>query len=111
MGTSSEPIAIYHRFDMVKNVTEYTAALPVERAPDSLPQELVAGELNAPKTFKIKHTGAYRHLGSAWSAGMMMERSKTFRRDKSTDPFEVYVTDPAAMQEADLVTEVHWPAQ
>jgi hypothetical protein len=55
--------------------------------------------------------GAYRHLGSAWSAGMMRERAKVFKSAKGHAPFEVYMSDPATTPEADLVTEIHFPAR
>ena len=108
---SAAPLSIYHKFDMVGGTTEYTAAIPVQRVPPNLPPDFVVGTLDAPKTFKIKHIGAYRHLGSGWSAGMMHQRAKAFKSAKGHDPFELYVTDPANTPEAELVTEIHFPAR
>ena len=76
-----------------------------------LPADLVKGTLNEPRTFKVKHIGAYSHLGSGWSAGMMHARAKTFKTAKGHDPFELYVTDPTSTPEAQLVTEIHFPAR
>ena len=109
---AGKPLAIYHKFDMVKQTTDYTAAIPVGEIPGQVPGDFVASQLEVPRSYQLKHTGAYRHLGSAWSAGMMHERSKAFRRDKSRDSFEVYVTDPmSGVSEAELVTKIHFPAR
>ena len=104
------PMAIYHKFDIVKGVAEYTAALPVQTPPDTLPTGLHVGQIVAPTTYKIRHTGAYRHLGSGWSAGMMRKRGKTFTSSKG-DPFEQYVNDPDSTPESELITEIHFPAR
>lgn len=105
------PLALYHKFNVVANTTEYTVALPVDSLPDDVPSEFVTGTVNAPKTYKVSHKGAYRHLGAAWSAGMMHQRGKRFRRNKGCDPFELYVSDPSQVSEADILTEVHFPAR
>lgn len=108
---SAAPLSIYHKFDMVGGTTDYTAAIPVEKVPSDLPPDFVVGTLNAPKTFKVKHVGAYRHLGSAWSAGMMHGRAKAYKTAKGHDPYELYLNDPESTPEAELVTEIHFPAR
>lgn len=104
------PLSITHKFDMVNRRFDYTAAIPVTELSNGVAYNFVSGTLKAPKTFKVKHTGAYRHLSSAWSAAMMHQRSKQFRPQKGVDPFEVYVSDPTNTPEAELVTEIHLPA-
>jgi hypothetical protein len=42
---------------------------------------------------------------------MMRERAKVFKSAKGHAPFEVYMSDPATTPEADLITEIHFPAQ
>lgn len=106
---SAEPISIYHKFDMVKQSTVYTAAIPVKSVPEHLPPDIVAGHLNSPTTYCVEHTGPYRHLGNTWSAGIMHQRSKVFRPKKGADPFEIYKNDPSETPENGLVTEVHFP--
>ena len=95
---------------MVEQTTQYTAALPVDRVPSPLPAGIESGRLDAPRTYRVVHTGAYRHLGGAWSAGMMHQRGKQFRPDKSADPFERYA-NYGEESETDQVTEVHFPAK
>ncbi len=111
-NASGKPLTIYHKFDIANATADYTAAIPVDKVPTALPPGFTSGKLNAPRSYQIRHTGAYRHLGNAWSAGMMHERSKAFRRNKACDPFEVYVTDPSSgVDEDQLVTEIHIPAR
>jgi predicted transcriptional regulator YdeE len=105
------PLSIYHKFDMVKNATDYTVAIPVAAIPEVLPDGFVSATLHAKQTYQVRHTGAYRHLGATWSAAMMHQRNKRFRPDKKCPPFEVYVSDPTSVPEGDLITEVHLPAR
>lgn len=108
---TAPPFAIYHKFDMVNDSVDYTAAMPVDSAPSELPDGVKEGALSVPKTYQVRHTGAYRHLGSGWSAGMMHARAKTFKSDKGIDPFEIYMNDPSTTPEAELVTQIHFPAR
>lgn len=105
------PLSIYHKWDMVKGRTRYTAALPVAAAPKVLADGLVAGELAGGKAYVIDHTGPYRHLGNGWAAAMMHARARKFKGSCQVPPFEVYVNDPAEVPEAELVTRIHHPAK
>ena len=105
-----DALSIYHKFDLVKQQTVYTTAFAVNEIPNNLPSEFVSGSINAPKTYKIAHIGAYRHLGGAWSAGMMHQRGKKFSPKKGMDPFELYRNTPKDTPEDALITEVHFPA-
>ncbi len=111
LEAAGAPMAIYHKMSMVDSLVDYTAAIPVAKIPDGVTNQFVCGELDAPRTFKVVHKGAYRHLGSAWSAAMMHQRSKRFRKNKNCDPFEVYQTDPHVTPAEDLITEIHLPAR
>ncbi len=99
----------YHKWDAVKGMTEYTLCVPLEEIPKNLPEEFLSGVLPACKTFAIKHTGAYRHLGNAWSAGFHRARGKVIQQDRKIAPFETYENDPRDVDEKDLVTIVHFP--
>ncbi len=101
--------SIYHRFDMVKGITEYTAGIPLENIPQNLPSNFVSGELEGCKTYVVSHTGSYRHLGNAWSAGMMRARAKVFKQSKAMPPFETYENDPSETPEGELLTNVCFP--
>jgi len=102
-------ISIYHKWEMAKGMTEYTAAVPFETLPDPLPEGFVSGSIPACRTFPIRHIGAYRHLGNAWSAGIMRSQNKVIHQTKSIPPFECYETQPDEVPEEKAVTVVHFP--
>ena len=110
VAATGAPLSIYHKFYIVAQETDYTAAIPVASVPASLPPEFTSGTLDVPRTYKLVHTGAYRHLASAWAAGMMHQNAKQFRANKNSPAFERYVTDPSATADAAAVAEVHLPA-
>lgn len=103
--------AIYHKFDPVKNFTEYTAGIMVEEIPEDLPSEYFAGMFPGCDAYKIEHTGPYRHLANAWSAGMMHGRAKVFNENKKIHPFETYENDASQVSEEELQTNVYFPVQ
>lgn len=107
---SGAPLSIYHKFHVVSQETDYTAAIPVAAVPPSLPADFTSGRLDAPRTYKIVHTGAYRHLANAWAVGMMHGRAKLFAPKKGVPSFEYYVDDPGTTAEVSAKTEVHFPA-
>ena len=106
---SNEPVSIYHKWEMVKGVAKYTAAIPVSEVPDSLPSEVITGEIPATKIYKLRHTGKYDHLGNPWGAMMMMQRAKVFKQKKNIHPFESYVNSPAETDPKELITDVNFP--
>lgn len=108
---ASAPFTINHRFDMVTQVTQYTACFPIENPPRSTPEGFVIGERPASSTYAIKHTGPYQYLGNAWASGMFRARSKVFTQNKRIEPFEVYENNPHETAENDLITIVHLPAK
>ena len=104
-----EPFSIYHKWALGKGLCDYTLGFPVTTAPDDLPADFVSGNLPDCSVYSVEHTGPYRHLGNAWSAGVMHARAKVFRQDKSSPPFEIYRSDPATTPDTELVTSVHFP--
>ena len=106
---SGQPLTIYHKWDMVNEKVQYTSAIPVKEIPDNLPSQYHSGEVPELKTYCVSHTGAYHHLGNAWSTGMNMQQNKVFKPSKAHHPFEIYVSDPAEVSEKELVTEIHFP--
>jgi uncharacterized protein YndB with AHSA1/START domain len=111
LEATGAPFSIYHKFSPVKGEVSYTIAVPVAEAPSSVPAGLVAGSQPDLQAYVVRHVGPYRHLGNAWSAGMMHARAKVFRQDKSVEPFEIYENDPTEVPESDLVTLVHFPVK
>ena len=103
------PFSIYHQWNPTKATTEYTLGFPLEKPLDSTPDGFVAGERPACRAFPIKHTGAYYHLGNAWSAGVNRARNKVFLQSKSIAPFEIYENSPQEVADEALVTTVYFP--
>ncbi len=99
-------LSIYHKWDVVKQRVEYTAAVPVSEIPEDVPSKMVTGEIPSTKVYKTKHTGPYHHLGNAWSTMNMFQRSKVFKYNKKLHPFEMYLNDPAETKPNELETEV-----
>ncbi|MEP0985246.1 SRPBCC family protein [Ekhidna sp.] len=102
---------IYHKWDIIRDSVAYTAAMPVSEIPKTLPDNLTSGQIPSIKVYRLKHTGAYKHLGNAWSAGYTMMRNKEFKHLKKVDPFEVYHNNPQETKEKDLVTVLHFPVK
>lgn len=99
----------YHKWDMVKNAIEYTAAIPVESFPSNLPDGFYTGEIPATTVHTLEHVGPYQHLGNAWTTMYTMQRNKEFKLNKKIHPFETYHNSPADTLENELITKVHFP--
>lgn len=106
---SDIPISIYHQWEPVKERVEYTSAFPVVAVPSDLPDGFVSDAVPDCNTFPIRHTGAYRHLGNAWSAGIARGRNKLIRQSRAIHPFERYETPPGEVPEDETITVVHFP--
>ncbi|MBN8576731.1 MAG: SRPBCC family protein [Cytophagales bacterium] len=102
------PFSIYHKWDIINDKVEYTAAFPVKSAPP-IPEGAVTGSIPAVKVNSIVHTGSYKHLGNAWSAQYNMQRAKVYKWKKGIDPFEVYLTMPGTTPESEQQTDVQFP--
>ncbi len=94
-----------------KATTEYSIGFPVSSKPADLKVGFVSGELPTCEVYSFKHTGPYRHLGNAWSTGMMYARAKAFKQNKKIHPFEIYENDPKEVEENALMTTVHFPSK
>jgi effector-binding domain-containing protein len=105
------PFSIYHRWNVAQGTAAYTLGIPLKGLPTALPKDLISGTVAEGEVYRVKHTGAYRHLGNAWAAGMMHARSKQFRQNRAIHPFEIYQNDPAEVPEGELVTMLHFPAK
>ncbi|MDF1739114.1 MAG: SRPBCC family protein [Verrucomicrobiales bacterium] len=103
------PFAIYHKWDFVKERTDYTIGYPVAAPVETLPEGFINGVAPGMKTYAVKHTGPYRHLGNAWAAGIMRGRSGVFKQNKKAAPLEIYETNPEEVPENETITTVHIP--
>ena len=104
-------VSIYHKTDPVKNKVVYTAGVPLSEIPKDLPEGIIVGNVPATKGYSIKHTGPYRHIGNAWSAGMMHQRGKVFKSKHTPPPMELMHNSPKNTPENDLVSEIVFPCK
>lgn len=111
ISPSGPPFAIYHKWDLSNLVTNYTLGIPLENIPSQLGAEFVSGEYPETPVYTIEHTGPYRHVGNAWSAGMFHSRSKVFKQVKKPHPFEIYVNDPEEVSEDEIVSKICFPCK
>ena len=102
------PFCIYNKMDMKQDMCTYTVALPVSKnVPVNAPfLSTVRPECTA---YKVVHTGAYRHLGNAWSMLMSEAKHHKLKVNKSLPPFERYLNDPDSVDEHSLITELYLP--
>ncbi|MGB0993195.1 MAG: SRPBCC family protein [Akkermansiaceae bacterium] len=109
-GDHCEPLfTVYNKWKMSKGEVSYIVCAPVQEIPADVPAGMVTGSRPACSTFAVTHTGAYHHLGNAWSAGMMRSRVKMFKQSKVFYPFEQYLNNPEETPEAELLTRVCLP--
>lgn len=103
------PHTIYHKWDPMKDLVEYTAVYPVNQIPEGLPNSFVTGSSDSFNGYSIEHIGAYHHLGNAWSAIYSRQYGKTFRADKRKFPVELYHNSPVDTPQEELKTEIIMP--
>jgi predicted transcriptional regulator YdeE len=109
ISVSGMPFSQYQKFDLVKDKVVYVAGFPVSSKPDNLPENMFYADLPNMKTLTVRHKGTYEHLGNAWTAIMMMERNKEFKKNKKAFPLEIYRNDLSQTAPEDLVTDISMP--
>jgi effector-binding domain-containing protein len=109
LQVSDCPFTIYSKWKLSKGKVQYTVCFPVAEKPVGLSSEFATGHLPELKAYVVQHTGAYRHLGNAWSAGIMRGRKKLFMQSKRIFPFEQYVTELDTVPDSEIVTKVYFP--
>ena len=105
------PFSIYHKWDMVKSACTYTSGIPVEEIPTDLKDSFISGTRDTAEGYHTKHTGAYKHLGNAWSGAMMHGQAKKFKQNKKIHPIEVYENDPKEVGEDNCIAIVIIPSK
>jgi effector-binding domain-containing protein len=103
------PFSEYQKFDLVKDRVVYVSGFPVDKKPENLPNNFFFGSLPTLKMNTVRHKGTYDHLGNAWTAVMMMERNKEFKKNKKASPMEIYLNDPATTAPEELITDISIP--
>lgn len=107
LDVRDKAFSIYHEWKLAKNQTTYTAAIGLYSVPKNVPEGFVIGNIPHKKTYVVKHTGPYHHIGNAWTAIFMRDRAKVFNKDKNFHPIELYLNSPENTAPEDLVTEIH----
>lgn len=102
-------ISIYKKINLVRDQCTYIAAYTLARVPDKIPTPFVSGNLPEFSAYTIRHTGPYRHIGNAWSAGMMHQRNKVFVSHKKIHPMEIMHNSPTNTAENDLISDILFP--
>ncbi len=111
-------LTMYRKFDMVRGECVFTSALAyinkadVKKAVDCMDKAKVQSSyVEEHKALQVIHTGAYEHLGNAWSTAMSAQRHKKLKMDKSVDMYEVYVNTPMNASPKDLKTQIIIPVR
>lgn len=108
---SGIPYTMYQKWDPMKGLVEYTAVAPVKVIPGDLPSGFIQSESKGFKGYSIMHTGAYHHLGNAWSAAYSRQYGKVFKADKKNYPVELYYNSPIDTPQEELITEIIMPVK
>jgi predicted transcriptional regulator YdeE len=101
--------SIYTKMDLGAARFDYIVAAQV--ADDASPAGLTTGEVAPGKAFKVRHTGRYDFIGNGWSLAMNHLRADKHKMLKKVPSLEVYVSDPDATPEAELITEIYIPVR
>ena len=106
LPTDKGMMAVYHRFNIKKQIMEYTCGYMVD-GPVDLP-ELNEWEIGTAQALRVDHIGSYDHLGNGWSAANQIVRYKKLKQSKA-GTFEIYRNTPADTPPEELVTEIYLP--
>ncbi|MFC4992685.1 SRPBCC family protein [Rubritalea tangerina] len=106
---SRKPFTIYRKWDLKQGLVHYRVCHPLKESLSEVPYGFESGERAACRAYVVGHTGAYRHLGNAWSAAMLRARARLFKQSKEVMPFEKYVSMPGEVGEASTVTLICLP--
>jgi effector-binding domain-containing protein len=105
---AGSPFAVYERFDIPAEETEYIAAVPL-REQVATPHGWVEGELPGGNALKTMHKGGYEHLGNAWMTAINFARHKKIRTLLRPVGYEFYLSDPTVTPREELITEIYMP--
>lgn len=110
LNSPQRVISLYHSFDMVNGVCEFTSAYAYDEKPEN-DANLLEGHYNPHKVLQVLHTGSFKHLGNAWSTALGYQRYAKKKSNKHIPWYEEYLNSPHEVQEKDLKTEVNIPVK
>lgn len=118
IATPAFMLTMYRKFDMINGNCVFTSALAyknetdVKKAVENIDKSKVQSSyVEEHKALQVMHTGAYEHLGNAWSTAMSAQRHKKLKSDKNVDMYEVYVNTPMNASIKDLKTQIVIPVR
>ena len=102
----------YQQFDFVTREADYVSGCIYRERPDGAPaSDYVTGDVPAHRALQVIHTGAYRHLGNAWSTAMGARMALKKKLNNAVSMYEIYASDPHEVAEKDLVTSIYVPVK
>ncbi len=99
-------------FNMKTGEMTFRAGFLYEGSPD-LPAGLDVIDVPDHRALHVSHTGAFRHLGNAWSTGNELLRKGLVdgKIDREQPPYEINVIGWEAIDEAELQSELYFPVR
>lgn len=102
------PFAVYTVFNIFEKNMEFISAFPIDQE-IVVPEPYVTGELEGGNILKVTHTGAYTHIGNAWTAAFSYARYKNLKIKKMPMGIEFYLNNPADTPAEELIAEIVIP--
>jgi effector-binding domain-containing protein len=98
-------ISLYHKFDLIKAQTDYTAGIFYHQKPSGVSGYDII-EMPNHESLKMTLKGKYDHLPTAWSKIFCYQRGNKVKLDKKTPFYELYLNSPKMVAPKDVLTEI-----
>ncbi|GAA0873310.1 hypothetical protein GCM10009117_24570 [Gangjinia marincola] len=111
IAMAGNPMTIVNEWDEMNKTAIFSAAIPVATRVIT-PQEspVLCGFMPAQKVLKATLKGDYKNLAEAWQQAKTYAEQNNLDVSQTSFPFEVYVTDPAAVANpANWITHIYIP--
>jgi effector-binding domain-containing protein/uncharacterized protein YndB with AHSA1/START domain len=111
---NAKMISAYDSFNMKSGEMKFTCGYIV---PSGTPLSNITGNplvtvvLPGGQAMAVRHTGAYKHLGNAWSAAHSNMRHQKCKQVKKGIAYEIYRNNPDTTDSKDLVTDIFIPVR
>lgn len=113
---AKEVLAIYNKWDMVKDFFDFTSWFKVSKRDFDKIEKLEIEWLTMDKYEKHKalvttHKWSYDYLCNSWTGAMMALRSKKLKENRKQPAYEVYINKPWRIKPKNLITEIYVPVK